>query len=239
MRTWNTSCGYTITQILSGRSNVFLLTNGENTILFDTSPKYIWKKLEKRLKQLQVDTIDYLILTHTHYDHAANSNMIKEKYNAQIIVHKNEASYLTTGDNNLPNGTNVVTKLVIRLFGKQFLSNFKFEPCQYDYLVDTTFDLRDFGFNAYIMHTPGHTNGSISIIIDDTVAIVGDTMFGVFKWSVFPPYANNIIQLIESWGKLLTTNCQVFIPSHGSANSRSIVQKEYNKWIRRISGQSK
>jgi len=234
MKIWKTPGGYTVIRILSGRSNVFLLTNGEKNILIDTSPKFIWKKLEKRLKLLEVNQIDYLILTHTHYDHAENSKKIKEKYGTRIIVHKDEASYLTSGENFLPNGTNAVTKLIIRLFGKQFLSKVSYEPCKYDYLVDTTFDLRDFGFNAYIMHTPGHTIGSMSIIIDDNIGIVGDAMFGVFKWSVFPPYANNIIQLIESWGKLLTTNCQVFIPSHGSANSRSLVQKEYNRWIKEI-----
>ena len=235
MRTWNTPGGYTVTRILSGRSNVFLLANGEKNILIDTSPKYKWKELEKRLKQLEVDIIDYLILTHTHYDHAENSKKIKEKYNAQVIVHKNEALCLTSGENILPNGTNAITKLIIRLFAKQFLTKFRYEPCQYDYLVDSVLDLSNFGFNAFIMHTPGHTAGSMSIIIDDNVAIVGDTMFGVFQWSVFPPYANNIIQMIESWGKLLKTNCLVFIPAHGSANSRSLVQKEYNKWIRKMS----
>lgn len=235
MRTWNTTSGYKITRVLSGRSNVFLLTNGEKNILIDTSPKFIWNKLERRLKSLEVDIIDYLILTHTHYDHAENSRKIKERYNAQIIVHKDEAAFLTSGENILPNGTNPVTKLIIRLFGERFLSKFSYEPCEYDLLVDTTFDLRDFGFNAYIIHTPGHTTGSMSIIIDDHVAIVGDTMFGVFKWSVFPPYANNITLMIDSWGKLLKTNCQVFLPSHGSANQRSLVQKEYNKWIKKIS----
>jgi len=235
MKTWKTPGGYTVIRILSGRSNVFLLTNGEKNILIDTSPKFIWKKLVKRLKLLEVNQIDYLILTHTHYDHTENSKKIREKYSSKIIVHKDEASYLTSGENILPNGTNAITKLIIRLFAKQFMSKFRYEPCQYDYLVDSVFDLSNIGFNAYIMHTPGHTIGSMSIIIDDNIAIVGDTMFGVFKWSVFPPYANNITQMIDSWGKLLKTNCLVFIPAHGSANSRPLVQKDYNKWIKKIS----
>ena len=235
MRIWNTSGGHTITQILSGRSNVFLLTNGEKNILIDTSPKYKWKKLEKRLKLLEVDLIDYLILTHTHYDHAENAKKIRDKYGAKVIVHSDEASYLASGENIVPGGTNVITKFIIRLLAKQFLSAARYEPCQYDYLVDSTFDLKKFGFNAYILHTPGHTIGSMSIIIDDNIAIVGDAMFGVFKWSVFPPYANNITQMIDSWGKLLKTNCLVFIPAHGSANSRSLVQKEYNRCIKKIS----
>lgn len=79
------------------------------------------------------------------------------------------------------------------------------------------------------MHTPGHSIGSMSIIVDNEVAIVGDSMFGVFKWSVFPPFAEDCKQMIQSWGKLLETNCSIFIPSHGTENNRLLVQKDYKK----------
>jgi hydroxyacylglutathione hydrolase len=228
-RIWQTTSGYKIIQILTGRSNVFLLTNGEKNILIDTSSKSTWNILEKRLKQLSVNGIDYLILTHTHYDHAENSSLIKEKYKAQVIVHKNEASYLTSGENIIPKGTNLITRVIVNLLAKRFLSITRYNPCKYDILVNSVFELNHIGFNAYIMHTPGHTIGSMSVIIDNEVAIVGDTMFGIFKWSVFPPYANDIKQIVNSWGSLLETKCSVFIPGHGSANDRLLVQKEYNK----------
>lgn len=234
MRTWETKSGYKVIQILSGRSNVFLLTDGVKNILIDTSPKYMFNLLERRLKKLDVNRIDFLILTHTHTDHAENSKRIKEKFNAQVIVHKNEASYLTSGNNIIPQGTNFITRGIVNLFAKRYISRFRYEPCQYDFLVDSVFELKDYGFNAFIMHTPGHTTGSISVIIDNEVAIVGDTMFGVFKWSVFPPYADDVRQMINSWGKVLETDCFVFIPSHGSANKRLLVQKEYEKKIVRF-----
>ena len=100
--------------------------------------------------------------------------------------------------------------------------------------MDEKFDLEDYGFYAYILHTPGHSPGSLSVIIDEEVAFVGDTMFGIFKGSVFPPFAEDVNRMINSWGKLLKTGCSVFIPSHGSANNRSLVQKEYDKRIKKI-----
>lgn len=229
MNTWKSKNGYTIIQLLSGRSNVFLLTNGEKNILIDTSPGYMWNSLVKRLKRFNVKSIDYLILTHTHTDHAENSGRIKEVFNASVIVHKNEADRLTSGNNVIPQGTNLFTRVMVNLLAKRLASKFNYEPCKYDFLVDTVFDLNDFGFNAYIMHTPGHTDGSMSVIIDNEVAIVGDTMFGVFKWSVFPPYADNIKQMINSWGKLLETGCNVFLPSHGSKKTRGELVTGYNK----------
>jgi glyoxylase-like metal-dependent hydrolase (beta-lactamase superfamily II) len=129
----------------------------------------------------------------------------------------------------LAGGTNLITGIIVKMFAKRFLSESRYEPCMYDYLVDSVFELKDFGFNAYILHTPGHTAGSVSVIIDNEVAIVGDTMFGIFKWSVFPPYANDIRQMIYSWGSLLETRCSLFLPGHGSANDRPLVQRCYNK----------
>jgi hydroxyacylglutathione hydrolase len=101
-------------------------------------------------------------------------------------------------------------------------------------LIDSESDINEFGFNAYLMNTSGHTIGSMSLIIDDEIAIVGDTMFVVLKWSVFPPYAEDKDLMVKSWGKLLKTKCSEFLPSHGTANSRLLVQKDYDKRIKKI-----
>jgi hydroxyacylglutathione hydrolase len=233
VRTWVTKTGYKIIRVLSGRSNVFLLTNGTRHILVDTSIKSNWNKLDQRLNDLQITSLDYLILTHTHFDHAANASGIKEKYNALVIVNKEEASYLATGDNIIPNGTNLVTRFLIYFFAKKVFPGLKYKPCEYDILADSILDLKDMGFNAYVVLTPGHTKGSMSVVIDDEIALVGDAMFGIFKGSILPPYANDVGQMIKSWGLLLEkTGCSLFIPAHGSENSRKLVQNCYNKSVK-------
>gem|GEM_PF-3837033 len=42
MRNRTTSGGYKIIQVLSGRSNVFLLNNRQSNILVDTGPGFMW-----------------------------------------------------------------------------------------------------------------------------------------------------------------------------------------------------
>jgi glyoxylase-like metal-dependent hydrolase (beta-lactamase superfamily II) len=189
----------------------------------------MWKTLQKRLESLKIEKINLLILTHSHFDHAANAAKIKEKYKAQVIIHQSEAQFLVSGDNILPTGTNLITRFMVRNFAKQFRSFALYQPCNFDYTVDDIYDLSNYGFNAYLIHTPGHTQGSISLIIDNEVALVGDTMFGVFWWTVFPPFASDQNQILNSWDRLLQTKCKIFIPSHGHANSRSLIQKDFNK----------
>jgi hydroxyacylglutathione hydrolase len=229
MKSWRTKSGYTISCILPGRSNVFFLSGNEKTILIDTSPGYKWKSLKNVLNLLKIRNIDLLILTHTHYDHAENASRIKREYGAKVIVNKREAAFLQNGETSLPHGTNFITYLLVDKIAPNLSLKFNYEPCEPDILVDLRFDLNPFGFNAYIMHTPGHSIGSQSIIIDDELALAGDSMFGIFPRSIFPPFADNTVDLIASWAKLLNTGCYIYLPSHGTANSRYLVQREYLK----------
>ncbi len=183
------------------------------------------------LKENNINNIGYLILTHTHHDHAANARKVKDKYGAIVIVHKNEALQLLNGEAKLPQGTHPLTRTLINWVGKRVESRFDYEPCPYDIDVESFFSLKDIGFNAYLIHTPGHSSSSISLIVDDYIAIVSDAMIGVFKNSVYPPYADNPKELISSWEKLLSTGCTVFLPSHGSIKNEKQLRKNYSKKI--------
>jgi glyoxylase-like metal-dependent hydrolase (beta-lactamase superfamily II) len=229
MKTWTTHGGFKVIRILFGRSNVFLVTNGEKNILVDTSPGRVWKKLDKRLKSLHISRVDYLIITHAHYDHAENAHKLKTCYNAQVIAHKIEADDLSSGGNWKVDGTNAFTRFIIKILSKSVAGKMTFESCPTDLLVEDKMDMAGMGFHAYILHTPGHTPGSISLIVDDEIALVGDCMFGVFKGSAFPPFGLDTRQMIESWGKLLDTGCRIFLPSHGTADSRELVQRDYDR----------
>lgn len=230
MKKWDTfNC--TIYQVLEGRSNSFLVNSNDIYILIDTGRKNSWNKLKINLKEfLGENKLSYLILTHTHFDHAENAAKIKKMFNSKIIVHKSEADYLKHGNSPLPKGTNLATRFIIDVIGKKIQSKYKYEPVQPDILVDEKYDLKSLGINANIIHVQGHSKGSISIIIDNKLAIVGDGMFGVFENSIYPPFADNPKNMIESWKNLLDTGCSSFLPGHGKEISRELLEKQYYKY---------
>lgn len=229
MKSWQTRNGFKIIRIYFGRSNVFLVSGKNCNILIDTSPGSKWKHVEKSLNDLNIKKIDYLILTHSHYDHAANAARIRREYRAKVIIHKDEAVYLENGKNTPTKGSAFFTKSLIDKNTPAFLKSRFFEVCKPDIVIDDNYDLNSLGINGLILHTPGHTTGSQSIIIDDEIALTGDAMFGVFPGSIFPPFADDIPEMIKSWGKLLRTKCRLFLPSHGTENSRELVEREFIK----------
>lgn len=230
MKKWVTGSGYTIYRVLSGRSNVFLISDGMNNILVDTSTGGNYKQLIRALQYIKCSHISLLILTHTHFDHAANAALLKNKYNLKIMLHEYESKLLEVGNSPIPQGTNYFTKLLVNKISKKLPSFAKYKPVKCDIKVKEKYDINEYGINAFVLHTPGHTSGSISVIVDNEIAIVGDAMFGVFHNSAFPPFADDVEAMVESWGKLLKTGCKIFLPSHGTERHYSLLKSQYKKY---------
>lgn len=227
MKTWKTSAGTRIIRVLARRSNVYLLTYGTRNLLVDTSLPAEWRPLSMRLNRLRVDHLDGLILTHAHMDHTGNAATIKEEFHPVVMVHRDEADDLASGAASVPGGTLAVTRFLLTMISRFAAPIRQFAPCRYDLTVESRFDLKGFGLDACILHTPGHTSGSVSVVVDGEIALVGDAMFGMIPGSVFPPFADDPAQMIASWGRLLDTGCSLFLPAHGSARSRALLQKEF------------
>jgi glyoxylase-like metal-dependent hydrolase (beta-lactamase superfamily II) len=229
MKTWRTTRGTVITRLLAGRSNVFLVSREGRNVLVDTSPAYRWLTLKRRLRRLGIASLDALVLTHAHFDHAGSAARLQKEFAAPVIVQRAEAEALASGASILPEGTSRFTRFLVARLRRLAAGRARCAPCRADVLVGERLDLRAYGVNAYVLHTPGHTPGSQSVIVDDEIALVGDAMFGVFPASAFPPFATDAARLVASWGKLLETGCRLFLPSHGSANSRRLLEKDCKK----------
>ncbi|MFH1121075.1 MAG: MBL fold metallo-hydrolase [Bacteroidota bacterium] len=224
MKHWITGSGTRITRIIGGRSNAFLITGKGVHLLVDTGPGFMKRRLENNLNREQNAGLDFLVLTHTHFDHAANAGMIKSAFNPRVIAHAAEAQFLESGDSPLPAGTNFLTSWLVRTFEKKVTGLVRFPGVTPDLMIDKATDLSDSGINVAILPTPGHTAGSLSVIIDQELALVGDTLFGVIPGRCFPPFADNVDELINSWQLLLNTGCRLFLPSHGRSRSREELQ---------------
>jgi glyoxylase-like metal-dependent hydrolase (beta-lactamase superfamily II) len=239
-QTWPATNGVSVTRVLGGRCGSFLVSQGDRRLLVDTGTPRDRRRLAARLESLGVDRVDWLVLTHTHYDHSGNARFVRERFGARVVVHREEAEYLsrglTDGEGVVPRGTNPPLRFVTDRLEGAITRALSFEPCAADLVVDGSHDFAGEGLRLRLVHTPGHSIGSISVIAGDSVAIVGDAAFGVYPGSAFPPFAWNPERLVDSWAILLGTGCDLFIPAHGRPVARALVEREWVKRRKVITG---
>lgn len=207
-----------IVRIPLGRANAYFVIGEGKVLLIDTGEKGNAGKILRALENLGLSRLDLslIILTHTHYDHCGSLKTLKDMTGAKVLVHSHEAMCLKYGYGGIPRGTNRLTK-VVSLIGRTIGKRMgRYEPVSPDFVISGVFGLEEHGVDGHVLPTPGHTPGSISIIIRNKDAVVGDTLFNIFRKGVFPPFADDQQELLRSWLKLCDTGCEFFYPGHGT-----------------------
>lgn len=222
--------------IPAGTSNVYLIKNGKNSVLIDAGNKNKGPKILNYLIKHGVEPTDIIliVITHCHYDHVGSLNYLKEKTGADVLVHKKEEKNLRNGYKMLPDGTGLIPKVIVWIGRRFFSSMGNFVPVEPDIIINKRFDPETEGINYYVTPTPGHTEGSISLILENEIAFVGDTAFNVMKRSIYPPFADNQKVLLDSWEFLLQTKVKYIYPGHGKPFKRERLYLNYEKARRKI-----
>jgi hydroxyacylglutathione hydrolase len=223
----DTGRGTSIYTLTPARCNIYVVSRHSRIILVDTGIFFDRSRIEHALARKGI-VPEAIVLTHTHFDHAGNAAWLAGEYGAEVIVQEAESASLAHGDTPIPSGTYALTKGIVSI-GKKIAPAFKYDPCRADHTFADTFDLNRFGINGYVLHTPGHSPGGATTIIDDLIAIAGDSIIGTMPGSPFPPFADDVDELMRSWKKLLDTGCQTFLPGHGKPISREQLEAEYDK----------
>lgn len=218
-----------------GYSNSVLIANGANSILIDTGVKGDLHKFKTLFKQnnLKPEDIKLIVLTHTHNDHTGNLNELAKLTGAKVLVHKNEFDNLKTGFTPIPLGTRFYTKAIVFLGRKLKPRHASPEPFIADFTNITNYSLSDYGIDGTVMHTPGHTAGSQSVLIGKTL-VAGDTFFNVRGKIIFPPFANNSQQVLETWKVLFELGIDEIIPAHGKKFKVEKAITEFEKWNKKL-----
>ncbi len=174
------------------------------------------KKVSKFIEDNQLD-IKCIINTHGHPDHTCGNRIAKEKFNVPIFIHKLDAHML--GES---------SKAV-----SQFLGFKDFSPPADKFLNDG--DHVVFGKAVLkVIHTPGHSRGSISLLGSREV-FTGDTLFmGSIGRTDFPESSERDMKLSLKKLMLLPENFVVY-PGHGPT-SKIKDEKWSNPFVREIVG---
>ena len=173
------SAGANPVQVLSFKlsvSNVHvLLQKSQRPILIDSGSRQDLPLLEKDLAAhgLKLEDLAAVILTHGHSDHAALAAEIRRRSGARILLGAGDVELAKTGRNDDLKPTNFTAVIL-----KRFFIDPAYEPFAADQVIGDCFDLAALGYPGKVVPMPGHTAGSLVILLDDGRAFVGDMMAG-------------------------------------------------------------
>lgn len=171
-------------------------------------------------QDIKPDEIRLIIPTHGDFDHAGGAKELKELTGAKIAMHEKDKENLEQGIFHWPEGTNPWGK-ISRTMLMPFVKHMgKFTPAEVDIIVgDGGLSLKEYGIPGKIVYTPGHTYGSISVILDSGDAFVGCMAHNRFPFALkpkLPIYAMDLELLKESWMKVIKMGALNIYPGHGS-----------------------
>jgi len=203
--------------VSSKKSNCFVIRNSKTSILIDTGIQGNTGNFLEVFKENHIEPTDIslIILTHTHYDHCGNAAELKALTQSRIMVHASEADNLRRGYSPFPDGTSFLPDLISKISNSLRSGKQQFKPVEPDILIKDRFDLQEFGIDGYVLPTPGHTPGSLCIVLKEEIVFTGDSMFNILPGSVYPPFANDKEMLKRSWFKLMDSGASFFYPAHG------------------------
>lgn len=193
------------------------LVRGERTVLIDTGIPGDAPALLAALERsgARPGEVSLILITHCHFDHTGNAAALKAWTGATVAVHRSEAELLARGESAAVVGTSTVTRRLADLVRRHGVR--RVEGVEAEITIDDELDLAEHGVaGARVVHTPGHTPGSVSVLVERGEAVVGDLFFGLGSLKVLQPLiASDASAIRTSVRRVLDARPAMILPSHG------------------------
>jgi hydroxyacylglutathione hydrolase len=194
-------------------AHAFLLL-GERSILVDSGNPGNERRILNVLERYGIEARDLslILLTHGHWDHLGSAAVIRSIGKTPIALHRADLDLARAGSD----------KLKAYGFGsslfESYFSSRRFTPLEPDILLNGTETLENYGVNATLLETPGHTKGSISVLLESGEAIIGDLLRGDFVFENRPNwhfFYDDIQTVRSSIQKLSSLELERLYVGHG------------------------
>ncbi|MHA1199636.1 MAG: MBL fold metallo-hydrolase [Candidatus Heimdallarchaeaceae archaeon] len=213
-----------------GFTKIYLLKTDSGYIQFDTGYKHNLKKYLKLLEKNNVrpEEIKLIIINHAHFDHTGALKETMKLTKAQLLVHENEKELIAKGISAEVRPHTFFTKMIIPTMPKSWAVT---DPVEPDIIVQDNYSLVDFGIKAKVIHTPGHTPGTIAVITEEGEAVIGCSIHG-FPLRLrrgIPAIGIDTEQTWKSLERIVAEGAKTIYISHGKPFKVDLVKKMLKK----------
>ena len=228
--------GVEVHRIRLGFVNAYVVRGDDGCILVDTGMPGKQNELAGYLKHLGIhpESFNLIVLTHAHMDHVGGASSMKRLLNCPVAVGEDEMRSLEKGTTSVPVGATPLGRAAA--FALRVVSGErKLETAEPDLAISDEMRLDDFGFKGRMISTPGHTKGSISLLLDSGEAFVGDLVANYLPFGIGPamppPFAEDLRAVYRSWETILSAGVTTVMPGHGYPFGIDGLKKAYVKRV--------
>ncbi len=197
--------------------SAFLIDDGETSVLYDTGFGFtgfqIGNNIEKILGNRQ---LDYIFLTHSHYDHALGSAYILQKYPHAKVVAGTYAKKIFEK----PSARAVMRQLdqsAARTYGIHSYPDL-IDGLKVDISLEDADPLACGRMRFTAVALPGHTRCSMGFYLEENKLLLGTETLGVYfgKGTYLPSYLVGYEMTMESFRKAKALDIEsILLPHYG------------------------
>lgn len=197
--------------------NVYLVTDGGEGALIDSGfgdEQSVRARLEYLRERPDVK-LRYIVLTHHHFDHTSGAHRIRQASGAQIVMHPQEERFLRDWQSDVPQDIDIAAEQ--KAIAEQ-VQRFRQQAAEAvpDVPIADGGMLSVGGLTLEVVHTPGHTLGSVCIYLREERALfTGDTALGLGTVAISPPPYGDMRLYLESLERLKGYDSALMLPGHG------------------------
>lgn len=202
--------------------SAFLIDDGKTAILFDSGFAFTGYAVAEKIKELLGDRpVDYILLTHSHYDHCLGSVYVKKVYpGAKTIAHAYTREVF--GRATARNTMRQLDRLVAEKYDIQNYEDL-IDELQVDTIVQDGDTVHCGDMHFQVVGLPGHTKCSIGFYLAGDKLLLGTETLGVYfeKNTYLPSYLVGYKQTLDAFQKVKQLDIQrILLPHYG------VVEKE-------------